>query len=174
MAFRDTAKSPSFIRNLPQNRDSMFFNTDGFVAPLSKQNLAVRFGPPNLPDDVMLVQFFLKKIAENPGKFDRPFFPPRQHLLMKVDGKFGEITRTWIEKFQNHLNNIGRTMLRDGVVDRVRNGTSIGERGRLFTLAMLNVAMGQVTGDDGWDTWWKASDVPGLLRGKIQNPATFL
>jgi hypothetical protein len=174
MAFRDTAKSPAFLRNLPQHRDQMFFNTDGFVCPLSKQNLSVRFGSPNLADDVMLVQFFLKKIAENPSKFTRPFFPPKEHLIMKVDGKFGEITRTWIEKFQNHLNNLGRPVLRDGVVDRIRNGSDLGDKGRLFTLAMLNVGMGQVTGVDGWDTWWKAPDVPGILRGKIRDPATFL
>jgi hypothetical protein len=173
MAFRDTGRDPRFISNIPKHPDSIFYNTDGFVAPLSKQNLSVRFGAPNATDDVMLVQYFLKKIAENPGKFNRPFIPPREHLIMKVDGKFGEITRTWIEKFQNHLNNLGKPTLRDGVVDRIRNGGSLSDKGRVFTLSLLNVAMGQVTGDEGWDTWWKASDVPGLLRNKIRNPATF-
>ena len=176
MAFRDTAKAPNFIQFLPKHRDNVFYNTDGWVGPLSRQNTSVRasFQASNKTDDVMLVQHFLKSIGANPHKFSRPFIPPRDRPVMFVDGKFGEITRTWIEKFQVHLHNIGRPVLRDGVCDRVLNGQSVSPKsGRVFTLAMLNVAMGQVTDDAGWDTWWNAPDVPPLLRQSIRAPATF-
>jgi hypothetical protein len=43
----------------------------------------------------------------------------------------------------------------------------------VWTNVMLNVAMGQVTGDELWDEWWKEPDVPAALRAKVRNPATF-
>jgi len=40
---------------------------------------------------------------------------------------------------------------------------------------MLNVTMGQVTGEELWDVWWwKEATVSALLRDKARNPATFL
>jgi hypothetical protein len=39
---------------------------------------------------------------------------------------------------------------------------------------MLNIAMGQVTGDNDWDAWWKDASVPAMLRDKVRNPSTFL
>lgn len=39
---------------------------------------------------------------------------------------------------------------------------------------MLNITMGQVTGDDLWAERWRDTSVPGLLRSKVRNPATFL
>lgn len=174
MAFRDIARDPTW--QLPKHRDNLFYNTDSWVGPQSQQNTSVRanFLAANQLEDVQLVQFFLKKIADNPRKFSHPFIPPKEHPIMKVDGIFGEITRTWIEKFQVHLHNIGRPVLRDGVVDRIRNGSSITSLGRLFTLAMLNVGFGQITGDEGWDTWWKEPDVPTALRMRVRAPETFL
>jgi hypothetical protein len=171
MAFRDTNRDPGF--KVPPHRDNVFFNTDSFVGPPSAAAIRSNFIKPNQEDDVFLVQFFFKKIAENPKAFSSPFRPPKKFLVMKVDGKYGPITQAWIDEFQNHLFRIGRPVLRDGVADRVKNGQAVGPRGFLFTLAMLNVAMGQVVGDAGWDTWWKAADVPGLLRSKIRDPATF-
>jgi hypothetical protein len=172
MAFRDVVHDPTF--QVPKHRDNLFYNTDGYVAPPTKQNTSVRFGDPNRPDDVELVQYFLKKIAANPSKFNQPFRPPRSHPVMKVDGTFGEITRTWIEEFQLHLARIGRRVRRDGVVDRIQGGHVAGPNGFLFTLVVINTAFGQVVGEDGWDTWWKAADVPPRLKAKIRDPASFL
>jgi len=39
---------------------------------------------------------------------------------------------------------------------------------------MLNVTMGQLTGEEFWDAWWTEPSVPALLRDKVRNPASFL
>ena len=39
---------------------------------------------------------------------------------------------------------------------------------------MLNVTMGQLTGEEFWDAWWKEPSVPALPRDKVRNPASFL
>jgi hypothetical protein len=170
MAFRDTAKD--FVDTLPKHRDNIFYNTDGFV------------GPPNVPgnhrgnrnntDDVMLVQHFLKIIARNPTKFKKPFKPPKKFPTMRVDGIYGDTTAHWIIAFQQHLHTIGRPVLVDGVVDKVLNGLAHSPNNFVWTNVMLNVTMGQVTGDEGWDAWWKEPDVPAALRAKVRNPASFL
>jgi hypothetical protein len=172
MAFRDTNRDPTL--KIPPHRDNVFYNTDSFVGPPSAPAVKGHFNPTNQADDLMLVQFFFKKVGENPQVFSSPFRPPKKFPVMKVDGKYGPITQAWIDAFQEHLHRIGRPVLRDSVVDRVRGGQSLSPRGFLYTLAMLNVTFGQVVGEGGWDTWWKASDVPELLRSKIRNPATFL
>jgi hypothetical protein len=170
MAFRDTAKD--FVDKLPKHRDNLFYNTDGFVGVPDPQG--IHRGVRNNKDDVMLVQHFLKIVAQNPTKFKRPFVPPKKFPNMKVDGIYGDQTAAWIGAFQNHLKNIGRPVLPDGVVDRVRNGIHLSPNGFVWTLVMLNITMGQVTGEEFWDEWWKEPSVPALLRDKIRNPATFL
>jgi hypothetical protein len=169
MAFRDVAKD--FVDRLPKHRDNLFYNTDGHV------------GPPNVPgshrgsrnqtDDVMLVQHFLKIVAQNPTKFKSPFKPPQKFPTMKVDGIYGDITAHWIIAFQQHLHTIGRPVLVDGVMDRVLNGVQLSPNKFVWTMVMLNITMGQVTGDELWDEWWKEPSVPSLLRDKVRNPATF-
>jgi hypothetical protein len=173
MAFRDTATDPSFVRNLPKNPDNLFFNTKGFVAAPALPAPG-HIGPKNAVSDVMLVQHFLKVIALNPGKFSRPFKPPKNFPSLKVDGVVGPATLTWIAAFQQHLVAIGRPVLADGVVDSVTNGGALTARGHVLTLELLNVTMGQVTGDELWDQWWLEPGVPALLRSQVQNPAGFL
>jgi hypothetical protein len=68
---------------------------------------------------------------------------------------------------------IGRPVLVDGVVDRVLNGVKLSPNKFIWTMVMLNITMGQVTGDELWDAWWKEPSVPPLLRDKIRDPATF-
>ena len=76
-------------------------------------------------------------------------------------------TAAWIGAFQNHLHNVDRPVFLDGVVDRVRNGIQLSPNGFVWT-------MGQVTGDERWDEWWKEPSVPPLLRDKVRNPASLL
>ena len=104
MAFRDAAKD--FADKLPKQKDNLFYNTDGFVGPANAPGL--HRGSRNRPDDVMLVQHFLRVVALNPSKFQNPFHPPKKFPTMKVDGLYGDITSAWIVAFQNHLKNIGR------------------------------------------------------------------
>jgi hypothetical protein len=140
-------------------RDNIFYNADGFVGPPDPQG--IHRGTRNI-------------VAANPTKFKTPFRPPAKFPTMKVDGIYGETTANWIGAVQNHLHNIGRPVLRDGVVDRVRSGLQLSPNGFVWTMVMLNVAMGQVTGDELWDEWWKEPSVPAMLRDKVRNPATFL
>jgi len=93
---------------------------------------------------------------------------------MKVDGIFGDITANWIVAFQEHLKRIGRPIFVDGVVDRVINGIAHSPNGFIWTMVLLNVTMGQVTGDELWDEWWKERTVPPPLPDRVRNPATFL
>ena len=88
--------------------------------------------------------------AANPQVFSRPFFPPKEHSVMTVDGKHGPITQAWIEKWQVHLHNIGRPIRRDGLVDRCQGGRDVSTKtNTVYSLMMMNVAFGQVTGE-GW------------------------
>jgi len=172
VAFRDSQKDGK--AQLPKHRDNLFYNTDGCVGPpaLKARTFSFTF---NREDDIMLVQFFLKKIAANPQVFSRPFFPPKEHSVMTVDGKHGPITQAWIEKWQVHLHNIGRPVHRDGLVDRCQGGRDVSTKtNTVYSLMMMNVAFGQVTGEGGWDTWWKADEVPGLLKASVRAPETFL
>src|SRR4030095_14050612 len=130
-------------------------------------------GSRNQTDDVMLVRHFLKIVAQNPTKFKNPFHPPKKFPTMKVDGVYGDITGHWIIAFQQHLHTIGRPVLVDGVVDRVLNGVKLSPNKFIWTMVMLNITMGQVTGDELWDAGWKKPSVPPLLRDKIRDPATF-
>jgi hypothetical protein len=70
----------------------------------------------------------------------------------------------------------GALNIKDDVTgpDRVRNGIQLSPDGFVWTMVMLNVTMGQVSGDDRWDEWWKEPSVPALLRDKVRNPASFL
>ena len=52
--------------------------------------------------------------------------------------------------------------------------TVVSPNGFLWTMVMLNVTMGQLTGEEFWDAWWKEPSVPALLRDKVRNPASFL
>lgn len=172
MAFRDAAKD--FTQILPKHRDNLFYNTDGFVGPANAPG--IHRGSRNQPDDVMLVQHFLKVVAMNPSKFRNPFKAPKKFPVatMKVDGVYGDITSAWIVAFQEHVRRVGVSVFVDAVVDRVRNGSQFSPNNFVWTLVMINVAMGQVTGDELWDAWWKDSSVPGLLRDRVRDPASFL
>ena len=46
--------------------------------------------------------------------------------------------------------------------------------GFLWTMVMLNVTMGQVTGEEFWAAWWKEPSVPAPLLDKVRNPAPVL
>ena len=174
MAFRDLFRGGDGF--IPKHRDNLFFNLDGGVGPDSAKSRSSTFSMTwNREDDVMLVQYCLKKTADNPQSFKHPFFPPKSRPVMKIDGKFGPITQAWIEKFQNHLHEpLKFTVLRDGLVDRILRGQPTSGRGFLLTHMALNIALGKVMGEARWDTWWKDDiEVPGLLRNAVRDPATF-
>lgn len=75
-------------------------------------NMAVGKSAPNRKDDVMLVQYMLKRIYEKPVYKNRTL--SKQQGVMVVDGLCGPITMQWIGRFQ--LDN--RSYAGRGVVDR--------------------------------------------------------
>ena len=99
----------------------------------------------NRKDDVMLVQFYLKRIYDNPfGGYSRP--DPSQ--VMKVDGSCGPITKRWILDFQQTAQSKDMqptSIVPDGRVDRVPHGNApYGSR----TITMLNKVHSEYYGDD--------------------------
>jgi len=77
--------------------------------------VAVGTNAPNKRDDVLLVQYFLKRIYEKPEdqQLSRPSTP------MVVDGYFGPTTRNWILMFQRDYESYCAPVFADGRVDPV-------------------------------------------------------
>ena len=88
-------------------------------APFYNVNYAVGKNCPNYREDVLLVQFFLKRIYMN--EFMKAQTPKGQ---MKVDGNCGPITCNWILKFQIDMMNGGLKCYPDGVVNKAGNNKS--------------------------------------------------
>lgn len=99
-------------------------------------SFAVGYGKYNVRDDVLLVQYFLKKIWD---KHKTKAQPPAG--VMKVDGFMGPTTHRWIKNFQS-----GATMktpdptvmYQDGIVNRAVADSLIAETERTWTIVMLN------------------------------------
>jgi len=98
-------------------------------------------GAPNLRDDVLLVQFFLRALQESGGG-GRPFTPPGLTAPLAIDGRFGKQTAAHIKFFQEEdsRRNPDATLVTDQLVDPVRGGQLTGPRtGKVLTITSLNV-----------------------------------
>jgi len=93
---------------------------------------------------------------------------------------FRDTAKDFVDKLPKHRDNsfyntdgfVGAPDDRRGEPDQVQ--TVVSPNGFLWTMVMLNVTMGQLTGEEFWDAWWKEPSVPALLRDKVRNPASFL
>ncbi len=97
---------------------------------------SVGWGCPNRPDDVMLVQFLLKRVMHNQVEYYRlPELPTKKDLA--VDGIFGPQTYKWIRFYQSMMPNFFH---QDGKVDAV-DGTrkKSTKQHRVYTIIMLNL-----------------------------------
>jgi peptidoglycan hydrolase-like protein with peptidoglycan-binding domain len=95
---------------------------------------AVGGGRECLKEDVMLVQYFLKKIYEHKNEIKN-----KPYGEMVVDGKFGPITRNWILSFQ-----IRQQANADGIVDKASNQANnrMGSISKtIYTIRLLNNGM---------------------------------
>jgi hypothetical protein len=112
MAFRDFLDDKTF---------PIFYNVTLPVGP----------GCPNRRDDVLLVQYFLRKLFNSPrGRDD--FFED-----VAVDGICGPITSRAIRVFQKRQNRLGNPCVVDGRVDRARGAfTNIGDT--VYTILWMN------------------------------------
>src|SRR5689334_9053955 len=80
------------------------FNTDYPVGP----------GCPNRRDDVLLVQYMLAIWLQH-----QPRVPPQIRAPMKMDGYWGEITKSFLKAFEERYPTL---VLPDGRVDPITHG----------------------------------------------------
>jgi hypothetical protein len=76
-------------------------------------------------DDIMLVQYLLKKVWQEHGNdFEQPLPPPPEPGSINVDGYYGPITARWIRRYQEEAAKAGISQLVDGRVDRAHGKLS--------------------------------------------------
>ena len=118
-----------------------FFANGGATAMTKFYNVtdAVGAGTPNRKLDVMLVQYFLKRIYEHPE-----YAPAMPQGKMVVDGVCGPITKNWILKFQLDANEEFGGVALDRRVDRARGGAAGQKKGTIsgtfYTVLFMNDA----------------------------------
>jgi hypothetical protein len=107
-----------------------FYNVDSPVGP----------GCPNQRNDVLLVQYLLVTINDNPNAFSPPFPPlplsPGESL--KVDGVVGPITCRAIKHFQEVGKARGNNIATDGRVDKATGSGAGATLHTQFTIIFLN------------------------------------
>ena len=108
---------------------------------------AVGRGGANRRADVLLVQFFIRLLQDQPQKFDgeQYNFIPGKSKFLAVDGVCGEETIRAITHFKNEHDkgardkNSAENMLKDGRVDPMIAGNPFGARtGRVLSILRLN------------------------------------
>lgn len=94
---------------------------------------------PNKRDDVMLVQYLLKRVYQNGHAVQPPLCRDSGAAVLKIDGLHGPKTQRAIEQFQLEMCRNGRSIATDGCVDPEKGdgGTSsISQTG--YTITWLN------------------------------------
>jgi hypothetical protein len=89
----------------------------------------------NRRDDVLLVQFLLKKFYALTPRLT----PPTSGIA--VDGLFGPTTGRWIAQFQLHANQEGVPMAMDGVVDRAKRDVESSISRTIYAIVTLNATI---------------------------------
>jgi hypothetical protein len=112
----------------------------------------------NHRDDVLLVQFLLKKVwQEHLDQTVTKLGPPPEPGSIAVDGWYGAITGRWISRFQAAMAQSGHNIAQDGRVDRAQ-GLSASISHTYYTICWLNLilrevdpdAFGSPTVENGW------------------------
>jgi hypothetical protein len=99
--------------------------------------MAVGNNGPNKRDDVMLVQFFIKRIFENPTRSRRP---PDSLKPLVIDGICGPITTSWIDFYQDDVAKDGADLIRvDHLVDRARRRGVSSISQTVYTICWMNL-----------------------------------
>jgi hypothetical protein len=107
---------------------------------------AVGSGCPNMRDDVLLVQFFLKIVSEGP---ERSQFTPPGRPPIGTDGIWGPTSQAYLNQFisTNSVQNPGSPLKQDGRVDPVVGGKITGSlSGHIYTILALNTSYRTVRG----------------------------
>jgi hypothetical protein len=107
------------------------------IEPFYNVDLAVGPHAPNKQTDVLLVQYFLKKIYA-----DQPFRARKSPNTLKLDGRFGPILQSFIVDFQTIYRQSGGYVHVDGRVDPMRGSRPYHDKSSItkthYTIAKLN------------------------------------
>jgi hypothetical protein len=114
---------------------------------------AVGEGQVNKPDDVMLVQFFLKACSSRTDTLSGESYQAPGQREILVDGICGATTVAFIRHFQGVLDRAAKSAelrpWQDGVVDAVPPGGMFGAvHGSVYTMISLNVTYADLYGKD--------------------------
>jgi len=126
---------------------------------------AVGVGGINRSDDVMLVQYLLKKVFEN-----AKYGPAKPTSNMNVDGFYGPITASYIRAYQrrDQTVNPSASVVMDGRIDKAvsSDGLSGDISDRVYCIAALNLSLQQdhpsIFADPS-----TATDMPGALKMRM-------
>ena len=94
---------------------------------------------PNKRDDVMLVQYLLKRVYQQGQNAQPPLNQQNGTAELKIDGLYGPKTQKAIEQFQLEMRRNGRNIATDGCVDSELGDSatsSISKTG--YTISWLN------------------------------------
>ena len=118
-------------------------------------------------DDIMLVQYLLKTIFQNSGKFSPPLAVPKLKPLV-IDGVLGPITFSWIKAFQDISLTRGNNVATDGRVDvsKTADGVSTISHTR-YTILLLNLAYRKARSDMEAENLPNVDDCPMLVRQSL-------
>ena len=142
------------------------FFTDTRTRPVVVSvNQAVGPGCPNRRPDVLLVQFLLRVVDQTPGR--NTWITTRRAKPLVIDGKFGDVTASFIELFQRQFPIY--PLAKDGRVDPFFEGSWYGPRTGVFmTMAAINMAYMAAQGNDSILTIPHHGWFPRELRPMIQ------
>lgn len=94
---------------------------------------------PNKRDDVMLVQYLLKRVYQQGHNVQPPLNQTNGAAQLKIDGWYGPKTQSAIEHFQIELRRNGRNIATDGCIDPERGDTTTASISRTdYTISWLN------------------------------------
>lgn len=137
---------------------------DGYDGHFYNVNMAVGPAAANRWDDVMLVQYLLKRIYGSPARFQPPLHPPAPDGI-KIDGRFGRTTAKWIRHFQQEVADRGGVPIRiDGRVDKSDNGGVSSISQTVYTIIALNKGLQLVDPDSFNNPSVDGECPPELLR----------
>jgi peptidoglycan hydrolase-like protein with peptidoglycan-binding domain len=146
----------TLLRPATFDRDNFFYNVDA----------AVGAGSPNKREDVLLVQYFLVTINNNPNAFSPPIpaLPVKSNEFIRVDGVVGPITLRAIKHFQEVGRSRGNQITVDGRVDKASGGGFGTNSNTQFTILFLNNAYRKIRLAAFQNIPILAGDCPGELR----------
>ena len=120
----------AFVDTLDRDDLKKFYNVDFTVGE----------NAPNRQDDVMLVQYILRRLYQNPtfSTGDNTLSTTAPKGDMKVDGVCGPVTLNWIFKYQLDMRQLGDPVFADKRVDRAANHDAFSKLNRLYSIVLMN------------------------------------